>query len=425
MLKSSNIRFQYHMPIISILSGEDMTTYVEINGMDESGSVGEPIIFVRIGVSLLHELQIILRNIEYFNKLMASKYFLKGYETSTLFKYVLDFINDPSLDITIFRMFPETQLKILRELSLLTGETLFQCRKTLTKMFDLEGNLTTVDQPTASEISKAVGKLKRFRNPKIWLESFIKSYGMMTITKRLGEISKSLSKPGFTDHFLVIQIDGGFPFAFWWKYLLNEDDPCFKKGSFVVNGISNGDNYYPSISTAGTIAESLFRNVEKLHLFPVYPIKYETTFDLNTFCEDHGKAMEMHTFQNRILFVGRIREGVRTCIPYLMHLRGRKKTYEPFGIRIPIKWFSKVHGFGTAENTVIVQGSYLSPRDKENLRFCKDNGYPIYHVSDFKESFEELINKLEAEIQYAPTQKRKSLSSKLKKIEEDVLSGMR
>jgi len=403
-----------------------MPKYVEINGIDESGSVGDPIIFVRLGVGLLDELQIILRNIEHFDRLIATKYFLKGYEKPTLFKYVLDFIDDPSFDITIFKMFPETQLEILRELLLLTGNTLFQCRKIFTKMFDPDGNLTKVDQPTASEFSEAVNKFKRFRNPKIWLESFIKSYGMMQITKRLGEISRSLSKPGFTDHFLVIQIDGGFPFAFWWKGLMNKDDSCFKKGSFVVSGISNGDNCYPAISTAGTIAESLFRNVEKLHLFPVYPIEYDSTFDLSTFCEDHGKAMEIHTFQNRMLFVGRIYEDVRTCIPYLMYLReDRKKTYEPFSIRTPIKWFFKIHGFGSPENTVVIQGPYLSSQDKENLTFCKDNGYPIYHVSDFKESFEELTSKLDVEIQYAPVQKRKTLSSKLKKIEEGCLSGMK
>jgi len=402
-----------------------MPTYIEINGLDESGTVGEPIIFVRLGVSMLTEPQIILRNIEYFNALMASKDLLKGYESSTLFRYILSFIEDPSFDVTIFRMFPETQLKILRDFSLLTAENLFQSRKTLVRLFDSEGKIAKVSQDTVSEVSKVINILKRFRTPKLWLDSFIKSFGMMLITMKLEELSKSFSKPGFTSYFLVVQIDGGFPFAFWWRDLMDEKSPCFKKGSFIVSGVSNGDEYYPSMSTAGAIAGSLMRNFEKLHLFPVHPLEYESTVDLHSFFEGHSKAVEVPTFQNRILFVGRIGKNVRTCIPYLTHLRDRHKTYEAFGVGIPISWFFKVHGPGRPENTVIVHGSSLTSKDKENLKFCKDNRYPIHHVSEFKEDFQELIKKLDSEIEYAPTQKRKTLSSRLKKIEEQCLSELK
>jgi len=402
-----------------------MPTYIEINGIDETGSVGEPIIFVRLGISLLNEIQIILRNVEHFDKLMASKAHLKGYETKTLFKYVLDFVDDPSIDITIFRMFPKTQLRLMKALSFLTGQKLFQWRRSFISMFDNKGNLIKADAPTALEISEIVSSFRRFRKPSIWFESFVKSYGMMVVTKRIGQISKSLSKPGFTDHFLVIQIDGGYPFAFWWKDLLAEKNPSFKKGSFVVSGVSSGDCYYPSMSTAGAIALSLFRNIEKLHLFPVYPVEYNEELELDDFCEKHGKAMETHYFQNRMLFIGNIDYSTKVCIPYLAHLRDRKITYEPTSIRMPIEPFFKSYGRGSPENTVIVQGSSLSTKDKQNLKFCSNNGYPISHISDFKDNFDELINKLDEEIQYAPTQKKKSLSSKLKKIEQECISNLK
>lgn len=395
--------------------------YVEINGLDESGTVGEPILFVRLGASMLIEPQIILRNIEYFNALMASKDLLKGYEPSTLFKYVLSFIEDPSFDVTIFRMFPETQLKILRDLSLLTAEDLFGSRRTLVKLFDSKGKMAKIDQDTLSDVSQTINTLKRFRNPNFWLDSYIKSFGMMLITMKLENLSKAFSKPGFTSYFLVVQIDGGFPFAFWWRGIMDKI-PCFKKGSFIVSGVSNGDEYYPSMSTAGVIAGSLLRNREKLHLFPVHPLEYENAVDLNGFFEGHSKAIERPTFQNRILFVGKIGKNVRTCIPYLMHLRDRHKTYEVFKVGRSISWFFRVYGHGYPENTVIVYGSNLTSRDKESIKFCKENKYPLRHVSEFREEFQEFIKTLSSEIEYAPVQKRKTLSSRLKRIENQCLS---
>ena len=104
-----------------------------------------------------------------------------------------------------------------------------------------------------------------------------------------------------------------------------------------------------------------------------------------------------------------------------MHLRDRKKTYEAYGIIGSVKWFWKLFGIGYPENTVVIQGENLSIKDKENLDACEEKAVQIIHVSEFEDDFQNLFNKLRAEIKYAPPQKKKSLSSKLTKIEEECL----
>jgi len=398
-----------------------MPTLVEINGLDEAGQVGDSIFFVRVAVGLPNEPHIILRNIEYFDSIIATKDHLRGYEPSTLFKYFLNFQNDPTVDVTIFKMFPDVQLKLIKELSMLTAQDMYECRKTLTNLFGSDGQLTDIDPQLTSALSQSVDKLTRFRRPKIWLESFVKSYGMMEITKQIPSFSKIMKDTGSIEKFLVIQIDGGFPFACWWKSLITKKG-SFKKGKFTVNGVAHGDNNYPVMSAAGTIASALTKNPEKLHFFPIHPIKYNEEFDLRGFCSDHARAIESPIFQARMLFIGKLSGHVRNTLPYLMHLRDRKKTYEAYGLTGSVKWFWKVFGIGYPENTMIIQGENLSIKDKDNLDACEEKAYQIVHISEFEDDFQNLFNKLQSEIKYAPPQKRKILSSKLKKIEEECLS---
>jgi len=402
-----------------------MPTYIEVNGLDESGSVGEPIIFVRIGVSLLNEVQIFLRNIEHFNMLLPDKHRIRqGYEPKSLLRYVKSFVEDPCFDITMFRMFPETQLKLLTEFSLRTAGDLYRSREAIVKLFDSSGNIVEDYESVAPSISQAINILKRFRSPRVLIDSFIKSYGMMVIAMKLGVLSRSSRIEGFTNSFLTVQIAGGYPFAFWWKDLVDKN-PLFKKGSFVITGVSNGDEHYPSMSSAGTIAMSLLLNSDKLHLFPIQPLELEGSIDLASFFDGHSRAIEIPTFQKRIIFLGTMNENIRMCIPYLMHLRDRHETYEASSVRIPIEWYFKFRGHGKPENTIVVHSSSLSGQDRNNIKACKKCDYAIHHVSDFKKDFQEFLGKLGSEIDYAPTQKRTSLSASLKKIEEGCLNAMK
>jgi hypothetical protein len=217
-------------------------------------------------------------------------------------------------------------------------------------------------------------------------------------------------------------VAGGYPFAFWWRNLLEKG--FLQKGSFVATGVSNGDEYYPTMSTAGTIATSLMKNSDKLHLFPLKPLEYDSEYDIVDFFKGQQTAFELPTFQKRIIFLGAMNDNLRLCIPYLEHLRDIHYTPEATSIGVPVEWYFKARGYGTPTNTMIIHSSVLSEKDKQNIQFCKSRSYPIHHTSDYKEDFEKLVTKINSEIEYAPTQKRTKLSTSLKRICEDCSKHM-
>lgn len=246
-----------------------MPTYIEVNGLDEAGSVGEDIIFSRVSVGIDNEIQLFLRNIDFFDMLLPSKSKIsRGYDPTYLLKYVTALIEDSTLEIELFKMFAPTQLQLTKDLLSFTAEDLFKQRKNLVDLFDPSGKLVQSENAKSS-IFDIANIMKKFRTPKIWLDSFVKSYGMMTIVGQCANGLKTkvqrANNKGFSNLFSVYQLAGGYPFAFWWRTLLEKE--YFQKGSFVMTGVSNGDEYYPTMSAAGNIASSLIKNKDKLHLF--------------------------------------------------------------------------------------------------------------------------------------------------------------
>jgi hypothetical protein len=401
-----------------------MPTYIEVNGMDEAGSVGEAIIFVRLGVGLPNEVQLFLRNLYHFNTLMPNKTRLHGYEDGYLLKYATDILDDSTYKIDLYKMPLDVQLKLIKYMTVQTSIDLHLCRKDLLSVFDANGNMR--NGASVSPVYKTTDILKRFRDSKIWIESFVKSYGMMYITKELGISSKNrekkLKSEGFSDFFSVSQIAGGYPFAFWWKTLMEQGH--FAKGKFIVTGVSNGDVHYPCMSGAGTMASALFRNMDKLHLFPTKIIEYDDSIDLSEFYLGHSNALEMPIFQKRLIFIGRMNENLKMCVPYLAHLRDIHYTPEATHVNVPIEWFFKGRGYGNKDNTTIIYCNRLSQRDKENIKFCRDANYPVYHVCEYKKDFEELVSKIENETEYAPSQKRNKLVGILKRVKDVCLKEM-
>jgi hypothetical protein len=189
--------------------------YVELVGMDESGQVGDPIIFARVGMNPGSEYQMFLRNIEYFEMLMPSKYKLRqGYTEAYLLNYAKSIIDDTTLKVEIYKMLFETQLRLVTELSLRTAQNLFLDRGLFASLFDERSDIREDYKEHLEDVFSALNALKKFQSPRMWLDSFVKSYGMMVITSRMAEKYKTFKKEGFDDYFWGIQIAGGFPFAF-------------------------------------------------------------------------------------------------------------------------------------------------------------------------------------------------------------------
>jgi len=408
-----------------------MPTLVEINGLDESGRVGDNLLFVRVAVPIHSELQLILRNLSHFDKLIVRKEDLKGREEKNLSAYVRDMVDDSAFSIDFYRMRPNVQIQLIRRYLSLLWNDLFKTRGALLDILPKPEEERESQEAISSQrtLSSIIGNLQRFENFEFALESMVKSYGMMKVTRRLDFVSSLFrTSTGPDVHlYLVVQIDGGYPFAFWWKTLLeSEHIENLKKQTFIT-GVGQGDGYYPAISAAGAIAWILSHYPDRNYFFPIHELNYDERFPLDeNFYYGHTVALNRPTFSNRIVFLGQIDANLRNCVPYCLHRSDRKKTYEAFGpVEKTAENFFKEYSHGKPENTLIIYGALSSWQDKVNLKYCQDRGYDCKHVSDIRSQFETLMKEIEGEIDLLPKEKRTKLAGTLKTIEESCSSSLK
>jgi len=412
-----------------------MAILIEINGLDESGRVGETIWLVRTGIRIDSEIQILLRNLEHFDKLIVRKDDLHGREEKNLMKYVRDAIDDPSLEISIFKMRVQTQVRVLKEYFAYLSEDMFKARKILID----ELLQTTPNKPTSEEnkereertddpMWQVADSLKRFEGHPFMIESAVKSYGMMNLTAKLDRISNLFRTTlgAGAKHMLVVQIDGGYPFAFWWKKLVNSGDVAnIKKGNVYISGVAKGDCYYPAMSVAGTIANVLNKYPHRTSFFPTNELSYDSKFPVDEeFYKSHTMSLLRPTFGNRIVFVGKIDSELMSYLPYCLHRTDRKKTFEPFHVEISAESFFHKYGYGRPENTLIIFGKMISEQHKKDVWHCKSKGYKYKHLADLKNDFESLCTDIENEIDLLHKEKRVKLAGKFEQLKKRFISDL-
>lgn len=391
---------------------------VDINGLDEAGKIGEDIIFTRISVERDFELHLLLNNLSCFNKLIPNKNDVRGYDEKSLIRYAKDIIESGIFKTSIYKMRCRAQVLLLRILYAFLSEDLFRLRGDVLDLFDKKdwGVIQTV-----------LNSLNRFKRKWIFAESFVKAFGMKKIVEDIGKFY--LERYGSVENLssdsgprIIVQIDGGFPFAFWWKDLLENAESGLVKGKCLISGITNGDSYYPTMATAGTISNILHLHQEMHYLFPIKELDTQgvisTDENLYPFYRNHSYSLSRPIYQNRILMIGKILDQIACCVPYLFHIQAeRTKTFETFCISGDIENFLRDFGHGTKEDTNIVVGKLTSLLDRQNLKYCREKEYPIKHLSDFQTTFNDLSSNLHSEIELAPSSKRHSLETKLSDLD--------
>jgi len=412
-----------------------MPTLVEINGIDEGGKVGDNIYFVNVGIRIDAEIQLLLRNLDYFGKLFIKKEDLFGQAEKSLQKYLRDSFDDPCIRLSFFRMRVATQMQILKLYLEQLGAELFSARRTLIEEIkkwqndpDVAEDVTATEGTSKVKIWQVVEKLKRFDQYPFMYESVIKSYGMMNITAKLDNVSDlyRTSVGSGCRYMLVVQIDGGYPFAFWWQKLLASPNLTnIKKGSAHISGVSQGDAFYPSISTAGALAYIINTYPQRAFFLPIDELTYDDKFPLDDeFYFRHTTSLTRPTFDNRAVFVGSIDPDLKSCLPYCLHRADRRKTYEPFHIEISAKSFFGEYGYGKPENTLIILGKLVSHQNKEDARFCKEEGYTCTYVADLKPHFDSLCTDVNDEIDLLPKEKKAKLSGHFETIKKKCISEL-
>ena len=412
--------------------GFNLPTLVEINGIDEAGRLGEDIYFVRVGVRIDEEVQLLLRNLDHFGKLFVRKEDLFGREEKNLQKYLRDSLDDPCSAVSVFRMDVNVQMKLLREYLRFQSEDIFKARGVLIGAFEtIMAGKESGDQDDTSEKDfwQVVTLLRMYEQYPFLYESVVKSYGMMNVAARLDKLSnlfRNTLSPG-SRYMLVVQVDGGYPFVCWWHKFLDDTTRFLniKKGNAHFAGVAQGDSFYPAISTAGTLAYVINRFPQRAFFLPTIEVEYDEKFPLDeAYYYTHATSIVRPTFDNRILLIGAIDPDLKSCIPYCLHRADRKKTFEPFQINVSAKNFFEEYGYGKTENTLIIAGRLTAAQQKDDFRFCKERGYSCYHLADFKESIISLLTDVENEIDLLHKDKKTKLASAFEPMKKRCLTEL-
>jgi hypothetical protein len=276
---------------------------------------------------------------------------------------------------------------------------------------------------------QVVETLKRFEQYPFMYESLVKSYGMMEITAKLDNISslfRTTVGPGCR-YMLVVQIDGGYPFAFWWQKLLESPNLAhIKRGNIHVSGVSQGDGFYPTISTAGALAYVINTYPNRAFFLPFDELIYDEKFPLDDeYYLRHTVSLTRPTFDNRAVFIGSLDPDLKSCLPYCLHRVDRRKTYEPFHVEISAENFFDRYGYGKPENTLVILGKLVSKQDKEDARFCGEKGFTCTNIADLKPQFESLCTDVDNEIDLLPKERKAKLAGHFEAMKKRCFSEFR
>lgn len=388
--------------------------------MDEAGRIGDNIIFTKVSVNRENEINLLIYNLLHFNKIILNKSDIKGYEPRNLFKYIKVLHDDETIDVSHYIMRHRTQNLLLGILFRFLADDLFRSRGDLISLFEVKD---------WSIIQHALNTLNRFKNKNIFAESFVKAFGFKKIAEQIGNVL--LRKYGNLEELskkdsprIIIQIDGGYPFSFWWYDLMQNPESGLILGKALITGITNGDSFYPTVSSAGTISGILSSHPEGRYLYPLREIEiYRSQLkdeDILSFSSKHSKSLERPIYQNRILKIGSITDELWGSIPYLKHLReDRTKTYEVFNIHTEsdISDFFREWGYGTPENTNILVGTLATSRERENVSWCIKEEYPIEYTTEYKDDFDTLISNISARVDIGHPALRDELHRKIGNFE--------
>lgn len=376
--------------------GESAITVVELNGFDESGTIGESLRFIRVGLDIHDELRPFIYNLLHFGSVVMTKRMLRGQHVAPKKDFVREVFNDPAITINHYALAPTTQLELLRRLVVSEFLYIKQRRDELKRAYE---------EPSVDEsrqwVSYIIDCLRKYLFPWQYIESFVKSYGYRVIIEELEQTSKILCDSCITDYKIFSYVDGGFPFVFWAKDFLSsrESGSRLSASNSSIFGITHGDEYYPIVSLAGNIASitnfipgTIFpHNVKEISQIP------ERGF-FDRYSLEYSKHCVKPRFFPRILFFGHIDPSLQFLVPYILHRRNNRQIYEPFRVARSFRTFYKKFR-GNSEHDLIVKGKMRPqiPEDSLMDNECGQYGLDVTDAESFFAPFKELLDEIYGE----------------------------
>jgi hypothetical protein len=366
-------------------------TAIELNGYDETGTVGRNLRFVRVGLNSVNELRPFVYNLLHFGTITASKRFLSGQTEARKTAYVRMILADPSIQVSQYAFTTDHQIDVLRQFVLLEGIELFRRRQPIVVAIQ-QGNERAALEGIATY-------LRRYERSPFWLESFVKSYGFRMVVGDLVHSSKVLRNPKFSDFQILSYVDGGFPFVFWWRSFLSSAPmgSRFSQDRTPVFGITKGDEYYPVTSMAGNLA--YITNTVPGMIYPhnIAELPRMDRADLNQFYAEYSTRVSTPTFLKRALFLGDIPPSLQYTIPFIMHRNsGYRYIYEPFRLEPGRSLHTFYRAFGYyPQNDVVIVGKMRGEPEKNLHDECDRESQltqmtAVNLVSDYKKLASEI-----------------------------------
>lgn len=391
---------------------------VEINGFDESGNIGENLIFVRACLNEKLLLRPYIYNILHFNILSLSKFRLKGQTPNKKQRYFRMLLDDSSIDIEFYNFSPEIQLQAMRKFVALEFK----------KIYGLRGQLVNglIDgRKLKSNASNVTESMLHYMKPDRYIEIFIKAYGHKQVIESLPDSSKLL-KSTDKNRKVISVVDGGYPFVFWANSFLAQamldGKGYFSSKDTPILGMTKADEYFPVTNIAGNIAS--IANTSPGIIFP-HSITKLSPMSNSDFVNFHNKYIT--TFESKkslpkVLFVGKFPIDLRYSIPLILYVKsGKRQIFEPFCINKSLFSFKKEYGVNY--NDTIIMGKIESKsKDAGIVAEANDRRITIITSEDFLDPFEGLANDISNESKYSTltSDQCRIIDNRLTKITRNV-----
>jgi hypothetical protein len=241
-------------------------------GVTATGKIGEDIIIGILSVDKDDEIKILVNNLLNSSHLVnipsTDKNNKSNTNNSIVQKYIANMIRDKTHKLALFRLQPQEQFKLLREITTLEGQKLYEIGK-------------AIDATNYQYIAKSMQL--RYQYPKLFVDTFMKSlvqyYGLNWLLKEYDCGHGQLFKQNILEErrmALHIIVDGGAHFSsyqdllnenlknFWSTIKTNEGSTFYWNLMIATHGISNANHWYPVVSSIDFIVSNITSNLHSV-----------------------------------------------------------------------------------------------------------------------------------------------------------------
>jgi hypothetical protein len=241
-------------------------------GVTGTGSIGKDIIVGILSIEKCHEVKLLINNLLHSNHIVNligkpdAKHKTIGIEPEIARKYIANLVRNNNLRLTLFRLPPYEQFKLLHEITVMEGKKLYEIGKSL-------------DSSNFQYIGKALQL--RYQYPKLFVDTLIKSLIQYMALNKLMKDSDCGHAKLFKENILVerrmalhIIVNGGPQYSsyqdilndnlknYWTDIKTNEASTFYWNLMVATHGINNASYFYPVVSSIDFATQQMSANID-------------------------------------------------------------------------------------------------------------------------------------------------------------------